>query len=80
MPIEGSTDPDRGNNGIPLVDDDFFIFINGWWEPPTFTMPTDVSKRSWQILCDTFDPTRSGTADDHVQVGPRSLVIPQSSA
>jgi hypothetical protein len=32
-----------------------------------------------QILCDTFDPTRGGAADDHVQVGPRPLVILQSS-
>jgi isoamylase len=78
--IDGSTDPDCGDNGIPLVDDDFVILINGWWEPLTFTTPADVSKRSWQILCDTFDPTRSGAADDHMQVGPRSLIILQSSA
>jgi hypothetical protein len=41
--IDGSTDPDCGDNGIPLVDDDFVILINGWWEPLTFTMPADVS-------------------------------------
>ncbi|MBV8346154.1 MAG: glycogen debranching protein GlgX [Mycolicibacterium sp.] len=80
MLIDGSTDPDCGENGAPLVDDDFVILINGWWEPLTFTMPADVSKRSWQILCDTFDPTRSGAPDGPVQVGPRSLVILQSSA
>ncbi|MGZ5392485.1 MAG: glycogen debranching protein GlgX [Mycobacterium sp.] len=78
--IDGSADPDCGEDGTPLLDDDFLVLINAWWEPLTFTIPAVVSARCWQILCDTFDPTRVGAADRHLQVGPRSLVICTSQA
>jgi glycogen operon protein len=78
--IDGSTDPDCSEDGTLLLDDDFLVLINAWWEPLTFTMPAEVSARCWQILCDTFDPTRVGAADRHLQVGPRSLVICSSHA
>jgi isoamylase len=78
--IDGSADPDCSEDGTPLLDDDFLVLINAWWEPLTFTMPAEVSARCWQILCDTFDPARAGVADRHLQVGPRSLVICSSQA
>ncbi|MGO9350995.1 MAG: hypothetical protein ACLP3C_09300 [Mycobacterium sp.] len=59
MMVDGSTDPDCGEDGVPLLDDDFLVLINGWWEPLTFTLPAlpaEVSARCWQIVCDTFDP------------------------
>jgi glycogen operon protein len=73
--IDGSANRDCSEDGTPLLDDDFLVLINAWWEPLAFTMPAEVSARCWQILCDTFDPTRVGVADRHLQVGPRSLVI-----
>lgn len=73
--IDGSTDPDCGDDGTPLIDNDFLILVNGWWEPLTFTMPAEVAARSWQIVCNTFDPTRIGAADQSLRVGPRSAVI-----
>ena len=68
--IDGSTDPDCSKDGTPLLDDDFLVLINAWWEPLTFTKPAEVSARCcWQILCDTFEPTRVGVADPHLRVG-----------
>ena len=78
--IDGSTDPDVAPDGTPLVDDDFLIFVNAWWEPLTFQLPADVSARRWDIVCDTFDPAHTGTAAGHVDVGPRSTVLLSSLA
>jgi glycogen operon protein len=76
--IDGSTDPDLHSGGTPLVDDDFLILVNAWWEPLKFQIPVDVSARRWGLECDTFDPARSGAANGAVDVGPRSLVVLRS--
>ncbi|MEE6134887.1 glycogen debranching protein GlgX [Mycobacterium sp. 050128] len=72
--IDGSTDPDVDADGTPLLDDDFLFFVNAWWEPLTFTAPADACARCWDIVCDTFDPARTGTAGAQLDVGPRSIV------
>jgi pullulanase/glycogen debranching enzyme len=28
--IDGSTDPDEGSDGTPMIDDDFFVLLNAW--------------------------------------------------
>ena len=73
--IEGSIDPDCGEEGTWLLDDDFLVLINGWWEPLAFTMPAEVSAHCWRIVCDAFDPTQLGEVQQDIEVGPRSLVI-----
>jgi glycogen operon protein len=76
--IDGSTDPDLHSDSTPLVDDDFLIFVNAWWEPLKFQIPADVSAGRWELVCDTFDPSRGGAAAEAVNVGPRSLVVLRS--
>jgi isoamylase len=76
--IDGATDPDVSADGLPLVDDDFLVFVNAWWEPLTFTVPPAVAARRWQIVCDTFDPARNDAAGPQLQVRPRSTVILRS--
>jgi glycogen operon protein len=76
--IDGSTDPHFRSDGTPLVDDDFLIFVNAWWEPLKFRIPVDVSASRWELVCDTFDPARGGVAAETVGVGPRSLVVLRS--
>lgn len=76
--INGATDPDVSADGLPLVDDDFLIFVNAWWEPLTFTVPPTVAAHRWQIVCDTYDPARNGAAGPQLQVWPRSTVILRS--
>ena len=73
--IDGSTDPDTGADGTPMVDDDFFVLINAWWEPLTFTVPADLSTRQWSVLCDTHDPERKDAVGHEVAVGQRSVAV-----
>jgi glycogen operon protein len=73
--IDGSAEPDRDVHGIPLLDDDLLILINGWWQQLQFTLPTTGP---WRTALNTHDGT-SHTADPPtrttVGVGPRSLML-----
>jgi isoamylase len=80
MLINGSIDPDCAEAGTRLLDDDFLVLINGWWEPLVFAMPAEISSRCWEVVCDTFDPKRISNAERDIKVGPRSLVICKSHA
>ena len=73
--IDGATDPDVSADGSALIDDDFLVFVNAWWEPLTFTMSSVIAPHGWEIVCDTFDPARGGAAGPQQQVGPRSMVV-----
>ena len=73
--IDGSTDPDVRPDGTPMVDDDFLILVNAWWEPLTFAVPGNLLARRWDVVCDTFDPAQKATVAHELTVGPRSTVI-----
>ena len=80
--LDGSDDPDRAADGTPLIDDDFLVLTNAWWEPLTFTLPTTRPQAAWQVEINTYDPVPvNGStaahrqAGDHVTVGPRSVVV-----
>jgi isoamylase len=80
--LDGSDDPDRAADGSFLVDDDFLVLVNSWWEPLEFVLPATRPQAAWRVEIDTYDPaTRQGTASsdrtagDSVTVGPRSVVV-----
>jgi glycogen operon protein len=80
--LDGSDDPDRAADGTPMLDDDFLVFVNAWWEPLDFVLPVTRAQASWRIDVDTYDPAVPGRstvapqgAGDHVTVGPRSIVV-----
>ena len=80
--LDGSDDPDRAADGTWLVDDDFLVLVNAWWEPLDFVLPVTRPQAVWQVEIDTYDPppqTRPITADrmagDGITVGPRSVVV-----
>ena len=77
--IDGATDPDVDPDGTSLVDDDFLVLVNAWWEPLTFTVPASLVLHRWDIICNTFDPTGTGTAGLQLEVGPRSVVVMRSA-
>jgi glycogen operon protein len=77
--IAGSTDPDVDPDGTPLIDDDFLLFVNAWWEPLTFCVPPSLVLHGWKIVCDSYDPARTGAIKLQVDVGPRSAVVMRSS-
>jgi len=80
--LDGSDDPDRADDGTPLLDDDFLVLVNSWWEPLDFTLPPTRPQAAWQAEINTFDPAAPGSsaaapraAGDHVTVRPRSIVV-----
>jgi isoamylase len=80
--LDGSGYPDLAQDGTPLLDDDFLVLVNAWWEPQEFVLPSTKPHAAWQIEIDTYalgPVTGSGAsdhvADDHVTVSPRSIVV-----
>jgi len=83
--LDGHAAPDRDDEGRAMVDDDFALLVNGWWEPLTCTVPPARPGRRWVGEVDTFDPTTPPAVDPTagsagtVVVGPRSLVLLRSA-
>ncbi len=89
--LDGSDDPDRAADGTPLLDDDFLVLVNAWWEPLAFTIPATRTPATgppgpaagvptWQAGIDTYNPTRptaaaSLRAGDQLTVSPRSIFV-----
>jgi glycogen operon protein len=78
--LDGSDDPDRAEDGTPLVDDDFLVLVNSWWEPLDFVLPATRPGARWQAEIDSYDPTAPAGAaargaGDQVTVGPRSVAV-----
>ena len=65
-------------DGTLLVDDDFLVLVNGWWEPLDFVVPPIREAQVWEAEIDTFDPEAQRgklTAGDRVRVGSRSVLV-----
>jgi glycogen operon protein len=68
-----------------MIDDDFLILVNAWWEPLRFTIPATRASQaapgqSWQAEMDTYQPAAPGrtpvvNAGGQLTVGPRSLIV-----
>jgi len=77
--LDGSDDPDHGPDGRPLLDDDFLVLVNAWWEPIGFTVPVTRPGATWQDEIDSYEPSPAGgplrQAGERVTVGPRSVCV-----
>ena len=86
--LDGSDAPDTGPDGQPLLDDDFLVLVNAWWERIEFTIPDGRPGQAWVVEIDSYDPaaadpaSAAGAADapqrragDRVTVGPRSVLV-----
>jgi glycogen operon protein len=80
--LDGSDDPDRAEDGTWLLDDDFLVLVNAWWEPLEFVLPAIREQASWRTEVDTYDPAAPASspaaprgAGGHVTVSPRSIVV-----
>ena len=78
--LDGSDDPDRAADGSLLLDDDFLVLVNAWWEPLDFTVPPTRPGQAWQPEIDSYDPDRAAgaaqrRAGDRVTAGPRSVCV-----
>jgi isoamylase len=80
--LDGTNAPDQAQDGTALLDDDFLILVNAWWEPVTFTLPpVRESTQTWFIELDSYDPAVSAAREfprhtgDQVVARPRSLTV-----
>jgi isoamylase len=78
--LDGSDDPDSAQDGTLLVDDDFLVLVNAWWEPLEFAIPEIFPGQSWHAEIDSFDPAALASAPqrhtgDRLTVGPRSITV-----
>jgi isoamylase len=79
--LDGSDAPDRAQDGTPLLDDDFLVLFNAWWEPLEFVIPETRAGLEWRAEIDSYDPAAPAApaaapprhAGDRVTVGPRSV-------
>jgi len=78
--LDGSDDPDRADDGTLLVDDDFMVMVNSWWEPLGFVLPATRVDAEWHAEIDSYDPATpvaapKRRAGETVTVGPRSVLV-----
>ena len=80
--LDGSDDPDRAADGTLLLDDDFLVLVNAWWEQLEFALPVTREQPAWHVEVDSFDLTSPAgstagerVAGDRIAVGPRSVVV-----
>jgi glycogen operon protein len=78
--LDGSDDPDRAEDGTLMVDDDFMVMVNAWWEPLEFVLPPTRPGAEWHAEIDSYDPAAPAGAahrhaGDQVTVGPRSVAV-----
>ena len=64
--LDGSDAPDIATDGRPLVDDDFLVLVNAWWERLEFVVPDGRPRLAWRAEIDTFDPAAGRS---HPEVG-----------
>ena len=81
--LDGSDDPDQAEDGTPMLDDDFLVLVNSWWEPLGFVLPATRPGAQWQAEIDSYDPAAPAGAGEHhagdqVTVGPRSIAVLRS--
>ncbi|HVT68622.1 MAG TPA: glycogen debranching protein GlgX [Trebonia sp.] len=80
--LDGTDAPDEADDGTPLLDDDFLILVNAYWEPVTFTIPpVRDTAQTWFVELDSYDPAVSAArvfprhTGDPVTARPRSLQV-----
>jgi glycogen operon protein len=80
--LDGTDAPDEAEDGTPLLDDDFLILVNAYWEPVTFTIPpARDAPQTWFVELDSYDPAVSATrvfpkhTSDTAVARPRSITV-----
>jgi len=83
--LDGGDAPDLAEDGTPLLDDDFLVLVNGWWEKLQFRLPDVDGPRAWRVALDTYGPAQATSpedlhAGDDITLGPQSIVVLQRPA
>src|SRR5258708_20437313 len=72
--------PEVLDDGGLLLDDDFLVLVNAWWEPLEFVLPVTRAQAAWHVEIDSYDATPSASsvarrAGDSITVCPRSVLV-----
>jgi glycogen operon protein len=80
--LDGTDAPDEADDGTPLLDDDFLILVNAYWDEVTFTIPpVRPAPQTWFVELDSYDAAVSPArvfprhTGDPVVARPRSLQV-----
>jgi isoamylase len=80
--LDGTDAPDEAADGTLMLDDDFLILVNAYWEPVTFTIPpAREAPQTWFVELDSYDTAVSAArvfprhTGDTAVVRPRSLTV-----
>jgi isoamylase len=80
--LDGADAPDDADDGTPLLDDDFLVLVNAYWEEVTFSIPpVRETPQTWFVEFDSYDPAVSAArtfpkhTGDKVAVRPRSVQV-----
>jgi isoamylase len=80
--LDGTDAPDEAADGTPLLDDDFLILVNAYWDDVTFTLPpVRETAQTWFVELDSYDPGVSAAREfpkhtgDKVVARSRSLTV-----
>ena len=80
--LDGTDAPDQADDGTPLLDDDFLILVNAYWEEVAVTIPSvRPNQQTWFVELDSYDPEVSAAREfprhtgDSVAVRPRSVQV-----
>jgi isoamylase len=80
--LDGTDAPDEADDGTPLLDDDFLLLVNAFWEEVTFTIPpVREDQQTWFVELDSYDPEVSAArvfprhTGDPVLARPRSVQV-----
>ena len=78
MLLNGQTLQVTDDDGVPVVDDSFFLVVNAASDGVEFAVPPSPSGRPWQEVIDTEnieDPYVEATVTDKIIIGGRSLKL-----
>jgi glycogen operon protein len=80
--LDGTNAPDDADDGTPLLDDDFLILVNAYWEQVKFTIPpVRQAPQTWFVELDSYDSAVSAArvfprhTGDLVAARPRSIQV-----
>jgi isoamylase len=80
--LDGTDAPDEADDGTPLLDDDFLILVNAYWEDVAVTIPAvRPNQQTWFVELDSYDPEVSAAREfprhtgDSVVARPRSVQV-----
>ena len=77
--LDGTDAPDEADDGTPLLDDDFLILVNAYWEDVEFKIPSGREyEQTWLVNLDSYDPHINESSEPQRHTGESVVAHPRS--